>query len=120
MKDITNRIRNKRGGATVYVIIALLIVLAVAGMFVKMNWRRFKAEAGFAFTMVAIVVVILFVVILIISRSIKKAKIERDQKKLAKERAKHEEEVARLEAENAKLEAEVDALEDRLEDKDKA
>lgn len=105
---------NKRGNATVYLIIILLVVLGIASIFIKLNWRRFKAEASFGFTVAAIVIVILLVLFILIKRSINKAKKEREQKKLAKERAKHEAEVARLEEENAKLENEVDALEEKL------
>ena len=123
-KIMKNRLNNKRGNATVYLIIILLIALGVAALFVKMNWRRFKAEASFGITIAVIVIVILLILFFLIRRSINKAQKEREQKKLAKERAKHEEEVAKLEAEkaelaaeNEKLETEVDALEDKLEDK---
>ena len=46
---------NKKGNATVYLIIIALLAVAVAVMFIKLNWRRFKAEASFGFTVTVIV-----------------------------------------------------------------
>lgn len=111
---INSKISNKKGNATVYLIVILLIFLGIASMFIKLNWRRFKAEASFGITVAVVVIVLLLILFILIKRSINKAKKEREQKKLAKERAKHEEQVAKLEAENAKLEGEVDALEEKL------
>ncbi|MBE6019696.1 MAG: hypothetical protein E7230_05135 [Clostridiales bacterium] len=83
---------NKKGGAKLYLVILLLIVLAVAGMFIKLNWRRFKAEASFAFTVTVTVVLVVLIIILLIRHSIRKARREK-----AKELARLEKE--RLEAE---------------------
>lgn len=85
---------NKKGGAKLYAVLALiaLIVIAVVWKLFKLNWRRFKAEADFSLTIIAIVAVTLIVIILLIYISIKLAR-----RKKAKEKARLEKE--RLEAE---------------------
>ena len=114
---------NKRGNATVYLIIVLLVFCAIAALFIKRNWRRFKADASFELTIAVAAIIIILILFFLIKRSINKARKERAQKKLDKEREKHESELAKLadekaklEEANAKLESEVDALEDKLDD----
>lgn len=82
----------KKGSATVYLIILVLIVIAVASLFIKLNWRRFKAEASFGFTVAAVIIAVLLILFFMIRHSIRKAK-----KKKAKEQARLEKE--RLEQE---------------------
>ncbi len=85
---------NKNGGAKVYVILTLLVVLvlAVAGMFIKLNWRRFKAEASYGFTITMIVIGLIAAVILLIWILIKRAKRKKkkEQARLEKERLEQE------------------------------
>ena len=76
---------NKKGGATVYLVIIALLILGIAALFIKLNWRRFKAEASFAFTIVAIVLVLLLIIFLMIRHSIRKARKEKEK---AKEKAR--------------------------------
>ena len=83
---------NKKGSATVYLVILGILVLAVAAIFIRLNWRRFKAEASFGFAVAGIVIAILLILFLMIRHSIRKAR-----KKKAKEQARLEKE--RLEQE---------------------
>lgn len=83
---------NKKGSATVYLVILLLVAVAIAAIFIKLNWRRFKAEASFGFAVAGIVIAVLLIIFLMIRHSIRKAK-----KQKAKEQARLEKE--RLEAE---------------------
>ena len=72
---IRNRLKNNnRGSATVYLAAAVIgaVALIVAFMFIRMNWRRFKADAGFAFEMAVIVLIVLLVILLLIRHSIRK------------------------------------------------
>ena len=84
---------NKKGGATVYLVIIALLILGIAALFIKLNWRRFKAEASFAFTIVAIVLVLLLIIFLMIRHSIRKARKEREKEKARIEREKFEAEI---------------------------
>ena len=83
---------NKKGNATVYLVIILLLAIAVAAMFIKLNWRRFKAEASFGFTVAGIVIAILLILFLMIRHSIRKARKQREKEKarLEKERLEQE------------------------------
>ena len=83
---------NKRGGAAVYLIILLLIAAAVAFVFLRLNWRRFKAEANFAFTIGCMVIAVLLIIILLIRHSIRKARKakEKELARLEKERLEQE------------------------------
>ena len=83
---------NKKGNATVYLIIIALLAVAVAAMFIKLNWRRFKAEASFGFTVTGIVIAVLLILFLLIRHSIRKAKKEKEkeQARLEKERLEQE------------------------------
>ncbi len=83
---------NKRGNATAYLVIILLFVIAIAAMFIRLNWRRFKAEASYGFAVAGVVIAVLLIIFLMIRHSIRKAK-----KKKAKELARLEKE--RLEQE---------------------
>ena len=83
---------NKKGNATVYLVIITLLAIAVAVMFIKLNWRRFKAEASFGFAVAGIVIAVLLILFLMIRHSIRKAKKEkmREQARLEKERLEQE------------------------------
>lgn len=83
---------NKKGNATVYLIIIALLAVAVAAMFIKLNWRRFKAEASFGFAVAGVVIAILLILFLMIRHSIRKAKKEKAKEKarLEKERLEQE------------------------------
>ena len=83
---------NKKGNATVYLVIITLLAIAVAVMFIKLNWRRFKAEASFGFTVAGIVIAVLLMLFLMIRHSIRKAKKEKakEQARLEKERLEQE------------------------------
>ena len=54
-------------------------------LYIRLNWQRFKVEAGFGFAVAVIVVVVLLILLLMIRHSIKKAQKEREQKKLEAE-----------------------------------
>lgn len=106
------KLNNKKGNATVILVIVLLIALGIAGLFIKMNWRRFKAEASFGLTVAVIVIAILLILFILIKRSINKASKERAQKKFEKEKAKLKEENVKLSEEKAMLEEKIDELQD--------
>lgn len=84
---------NKKGGATLYLAVIALLVIVVAALFIKLNWRRFKAEASFGFTVVAIVLAVLLILFLMIRHSIRKARKEREKEKARIEREKFEAEI---------------------------
>ena len=84
---------NKKGGATVYLVIILLLFIAIVGMFLKLNWKRFKAETSFALSVIAIVIVLLLVIFLLIRHSIRKARKEKEREKARLEREKFEAEI---------------------------
>ena len=83
---------NKRGSATAYLIIILLLVIAIAAMFIRLNWRRFKAEASYGFAVAGVVIAVLLILFLMIRHSIRKAKKEkaRELARLEKERLEQE------------------------------
>ena len=83
---------NKKGNATVYLVIILLLVIAVATLFIRLNWRRFKAEASYGFAVAGIVIGVLLILFLMIRHRIRKAKREkaREQARLEKERLEQE------------------------------
>ena len=83
---------NKKGSATPYLVIAALLVIVVAYIYIRLNWQRFKAEASFGFAVAGVVIAVLLILFLMIRHSIRKAK-----RKKAKEQARLEKE--RLEAE---------------------
>ena len=65
---------NKKGSAVVWLILLLIVALAIVGLVVKLNWRRFKAEASFGFAVAGVVIAILLILFLMIRHSIRKAK----------------------------------------------
>jgi membrane protein implicated in regulation of membrane protease activity len=83
---------NKKGNATVYIVIILLLVIAVAAMFIRLNWRRFKAEASYGFAVAGVVIAVLLILFLMIRHSIRKAKKEKakEQTRLERERLEQE------------------------------
>lgn len=83
---------NKKGNATAYLIIIFLLAIAIAAMFIRLNWRRFKAEASFGFTVAGVVIAVLLILFLMIRHSIRKAKKEKEKEKarLEKERLEQE------------------------------
>ena len=87
---------NKKGGATVYLIIITLLAIAVAYMFIRLNWQRFKAEASFGFAVTGVVIAVLLILFLLIRHSIRKAKREKERARLEKEKL----EQAKLEKES--------------------
>ncbi len=84
---------NKKGGATVYLVIISILVIAIAFLFIKLNWRRFKAEASFGFTVVAAVLAAILILFLMIRHSIRKARREKEKEKERLEREKFEAEI---------------------------
>ena len=87
--------RNKKGSAAPYLIILRIIALARGFLFMRMNWRRFKAEAGFTFTIIAIIVILILILVLVVRHKIRKAKKEKEKaakeaEKLAAEQGKEE------------------------------
>ncbi len=98
------KLKDKKGSATTIIIIVLLIALGLLGLYIKMNWRVFKAEASFGFTLGVLVVLAVVLIYVLIRHSLKKAKKEREQAKLEKEQAKLEQEQAKLEEKKAQLE----------------
>lgn len=100
---------NKKGGATVYLIVIAILAIAVISMFIKLNWRRFKAEASFGFTVAGIAIAVLLILFLMIRHSIRKARKEkaREKARLEMEKRNQERIAAGLEPEtlgNGKLE----------------
>ena len=85
-EDVHMKKNSKRGSATPYLIIILLLVIALAFMFIRLNWRRFKVEASFGFTVAAVVIAVLLIIFLLIRHSIKKAKKQKEKARLEKER----------------------------------
>ena len=83
---------NKKGGATVYLIIITLLAIAVAYMFIRLNWQRFKAEASFGFTVAGVIIAVLLIIFLMIRHSIRKARKEKAKElaRLEKERLEQE------------------------------
>ncbi|MBQ6500963.1 MAG: hypothetical protein IJI87_06285 [Mogibacterium sp.] len=83
---------NKKGNATVYLIIVALLAMVVAYLFVRLNWRRFKAEASFGFAVAGVIIAVMLILILLIRHSIRKAKREKakEQARLEKERLEQE------------------------------
>ena len=83
---------NKKGGATVYFVLLAILVMALLGVYLKMNWRRFKAEASFGTAVFLIIAVVLLIFFLLIRHSIRKAKKEKEKEKarLEKERLEAE------------------------------
>ena len=79
---------NKKGSATVYLVILILVAVIIAGVFIKLNWRRFKAEASFGFTVAVIIIAVLLIIFLMIRHSIRTAKKQKakEQARLEKER----------------------------------
>ena len=84
---------NKKGGATVYLVIILLLLIAIVGLFVKLNWKRFKAETSFALSIIAIVLALLLIIFLVVRHSIRKARKEKEKEKARREREKFEAEI---------------------------
>ena len=84
---------NKKGGATVYLVIIMLLLIAIAGLYARLNWKRFKAETSFALTMIGIVVVLLLVIFFLIKHSIGKARKEKEKEKARREREQFESEI---------------------------
>ncbi len=84
---------NKKGGATVYLVIIMLLLIAIAGLYARLNWKRFKAETSFALTMIGIVVVLLLVIFFLIRHSIRKARKEKEKEKARREREQFESEI---------------------------
>ena len=83
---------NKKGNATVYIVIILLLVIAVAAMFIRLNWRRFKAEASYGFAVAGVVIAVLLILFLMIRHSIRKAKKEKAKEQAILERERLEQE----------------------------
>ena len=83
---------SKKGSATPYLIILLLVVIVVAYMFIRLNWKRFKVEASFGFTVAVVVIAVLLILFLLIRHSIRKAKKQKEKEKarLEKERLEQE------------------------------
>jgi uncharacterized membrane protein len=83
---------NKKGSAAVYLILLLLVALIIAGVYIRLNWRRFQAEASFGFTVAIIVIAVLLIIFLMIRHSIRKAKKQKakEQARLEKERLEQE------------------------------
>ena len=84
---------NKKGGATVYLIIIALLVIGIAALFIKLNWTRFKAEASFGFTVAAVFLAVILILFLMIRHSIRKARKEKEKEKARLERERFEAEI---------------------------
>ena len=84
---------NKKGGATVYLVIIALLVIGIAALFIKLNWTRFKAEASFGFTVAAVFLAVILILFLMIRHSIRKARKEKEKEKARLEREKFEAEI---------------------------
>lgn len=88
------RLNKKGASATGILIIVLLVVLAVVALFINLNWKRFKAEANYGFTIAVIIVLAVFLVYVIIRHKIRKAKKAKakkaEQERLERERINKE------------------------------
>ncbi len=83
---------NKKGNATVYLVIFLILAVAVAGLFIKLNWRRFKAEASFGFTVAAVIIAVLLIIYFMIRHSIRKARKKKEKERALLEKERKEQE----------------------------
>ena len=54
-------LKRKNGNATIYLVIIVALVVVLAFLYIRLNWQRFKVEAGFGFA-VAVIVVVSFVI----------------------------------------------------------
>ena len=86
---------NKRGSATVWIVILLLAGIAAVALIAKLNWERFKVETAYAFTLVGIALGLLLLIYIVIRIKIRMVKKERLKAQAAREAA---EEAARAEA----------------------
>ena len=70
----------------------LLLVLVIAGIYIKFNLRRFQAEASFGFAVAGVIIAVLLILFLMIRHSIRKAKKQKEKEKarLEKERLEQE------------------------------
>ena len=87
------KLRDRKGSATIVIVVILAVLLIVIGLYIKMNWRAFKAEASFGFAIAMLIVVILLARFILIKHSIKKS---RKEKELAKEQKRLEKEQEKL------------------------
>ena len=93
------KLRERKGSATVILIAVLAVILIVIGLYIRLNWRTFKAEASFGFAIAMLIVALIPIMYLLIRHSIKKA---RKEKELEKEKARIEKEQAKLEGKSGK------------------
>ena len=68
-------------------------MIGIAGLFIKLNWRRFKAEASFGFTVAAVFLAVILILFLMIRHSIRKARKEKEKEKARLERERFEAEI---------------------------
>ena len=94
------KLRDRKGAATVTVILvaALVVALFVIGLYIKLNWRTFKAEASFGFAIAMLIVFLIAAIYILIRLSIRKSRKEKEKAKLEKEKARLEEKQAESEA----------------------
>ncbi|MBQ0018703.1 MAG: hypothetical protein KBS63_05850 [Clostridiales bacterium] len=109
-----NKLSNKKGSASTVIILVVLVIGAIIGLYLKLNWKRFKADASFGFAIAAMGIAILLIIYLCIRSKIKKAKKRKAKEKEAKEAA----EKAALIAENERLNKENDLLEEKINKED--
>jgi len=113
MKKLTN----KKGSASTVLIVVLIVALVILGIYIRMNWRVFKAEASFGFTLGVLVVLAVVIIYLLIKHKIKKAGKEREARKLEKEQEALEKKEAALEQKQDKADSEQAVAGDKKDDK---
>lgn len=111
------KLMNRKGSVSTVLIVVLIVALVLVGIYVKMNWRVFKAEASFGFTLGVLVVLAVVIIYLLAKHKIKKAGKEREVRKLEKEQAALEKKEAELEKKQAELEKKQAEPEDKKDDK---
>lgn len=75
----------KKGGPKLILGVIIAAVVFIAFLIIRLNWQRFKVEAGFGFKVAVIIIVALLIIFLLVRHYIKKAQKNREQKKIEKE-----------------------------------
>jgi uncharacterized membrane protein len=85
-------IKDRKGAATITIILvaALVVILFVIGLYIKLNWRTFKAEASFGFAIAMLIVFIIAAIYILIRLSLRRSRKEKEKARLEKERLEQE------------------------------
>ena len=65
------KLKDRKGSsATVIIVVILVVALFIIGLYIKLNWRTFKAEASFGFAIAMLIVFILLLIFVLIKHSL--------------------------------------------------